>query len=80
MLKERFGKNLKYQREQRKLTQETAAELCDLSPRYWRKLERGTAAASLDTIEKVSIGMNLSVEELLGEKLSSAGVKPTEQG
>ncbi|WP_343253059.1 helix-turn-helix transcriptional regulator [Ligaoa zhengdingensis] len=67
MLKERFGKNLKHQREQRKLTQEMAAELCDLSSRYWGKIERGDAAASIDTIEKVSIRMNISVEELLKE-------------
>ena len=52
MLKKQFGKNLKYQREQRKLTQEMASELCDLSPRYWGKLERGEVAASIDTIEK----------------------------
>jgi len=47
VLRERFAKNIKYQREKRKWTQETAAEICDLSPRYWGKLERGDAAASL---------------------------------
>ncbi|SFP77682.1 transcriptional regulator, XRE family [Oscillibacter sp. PC13] len=68
VLRERFARNIKYQREKRRWTQETAAEICDLSPRYWGKLERGDAAASIDTMEKVSKGMKISIEELLKEE------------
>ncbi len=38
VLKKQMAKNLKYQREQRKLTQEQAAELCDLSPSILGKI------------------------------------------
>ena len=78
MLKKQFGKNLKYQREQRKLTQEMASELCDLSPRYWGKLERGEVAASIDTIEKVSRGMQISIEELMKEERTEEGAESIE--
>lgn len=75
MLRKKFGENLKYQRVQRKLTQELAAERCDLSARYWGKIERGEAAASIDTMEKVAIGMEISVVDLLGD-LPQVGKAP----
>ena len=78
MLKERFAKNLKNQREKRKLTQEAAAELCDLSSRYWGKIERADAAVSIDIIEKISAGLNVSIEELLKEEVPDEGCKPVE--
>ena len=71
VLRERFARNIKYQREKHRWTQETAAEICDLSPRYWGKLERGAAAASIDTMEKVSKGLRIGIEELLKEENKS---------
>ena len=65
MMKENFGRNLKYQRKRRELTQEEAAELCELSPKYWGKLERGEAAATVDTLEKIAMAMGMSVGDLL---------------
>ena len=78
MLKELLGKNLKYHRQQRKLTQEMASELCDLSPRYWGKIERGDAAASIDTIEKISVGMEIDIAELFQEREASEEESPSD--
>ena len=64
VLRERLSKNLKQIGDENHWTQEAAAELCDLSPRFWRKLEQGRAAASVDTLEKLSAGLNLCVEDL----------------
>ena len=69
MLKENLGRNLKLLREMRQWTQEFAAEICDLSPRYWRKLERGDVSASIHTIEKISTGMDMPVGDLLSDDL-----------
>ncbi len=65
MLRNRFAKNVKFQREKRRLTQELAAELCDLSPRYWGKIERGQTSTSIDIIEKISAGFQVDASELL---------------
>ena len=67
MLKEIFGRNVKYQRIKRKWSQEEAAHACELSSKYWGKIERGTAAASIDVMEKVATGMNVRIEDLLRE-------------
>ena len=56
MLRVVFGMNLKYHRTRLGLTQEEAAARCKLSSEYWGKMERGTQAATLDTVEKISVG------------------------
>ena len=65
MLRERLARNLKQLRRERNWTQEAAAERCDISPRYWGKLEQGKAAASLDTLDKIAAGLQLEPEVLL---------------
>ncbi len=67
MLKKTFGDNLKILRKKRNMTQETAAEACNLSVRYWGQLERGKASASIDTMEKISAGMNVAIGDLFKE-------------
>lgn len=64
-MREILGKNVKYHRKIRRLTQEKAAELCDLCPRYWGKIERGQVAATVKTIEKISNGLGVTPKELL---------------
>lgn len=64
MLKENLAKKLKAVRKKNNWTQEEAAELCDLSPRFWGKMERGTASASVETLEKIALGLKISVSEL----------------
>ena len=62
-----FGMNLKYYRTRQGLTQEEAAAKCDISSEYWGKMERGAQAATIDTVEKVSAGLNIKAKDLLNE-------------
>lgn len=70
MLRAVFGMNLKYYRIRQGLTQEEAAAKCQISSEYWGKMERGTQAATLDTLEKVSVGLNIAARDLLNESKS----------
>ncbi len=62
-----FGMNLKYYRTRQGLTQEEAAEKCSISSEYWGKMERGVQAATLDIVEKVSVGLDISAKDLFNE-------------
>ena len=68
MLKEEFANRIKQLRQEKRWSQETAAEICDLSSRYGGKLERAEASASIDTIEKISKGFQVSAAELMKEE------------
>lgn len=68
MLREDFGQNVRHYRKQKKLTLETAAELCDISSRYLGRIERGKTSAGIDTIEKISRGLGVSLEKLLATR------------
>lgn len=70
VLRDIFGMNLKYHRMRQGLTQEEAAAKCDISSEYWGKMERGTQAATLDMVEKVSVGLNVTAKDLLNENTS----------
>lgn len=70
MLQKRLAHNLVKLRKSQNLSQEAAAELCDLSPRFWGKLEQCRANATIATLEKISHGLQISVEELLQERLA----------
>lgn len=69
MLEKRLARNLLKIRQENKWSQETAAELCDISERYWGKLERGQAAATIIVLEKLERGLQVSAAELLSETL-----------
>lgn len=70
MLRVVFGMNLKYYRMRQGLTQEEAAARCNISSEYWGKIERGTQAATLDIVEKVSIGLDIAAKDLFNESAS----------
>lgn len=55
---------LKIYRQVNEYTQEYCAELCNISHRYWRKLEHGQATPSIDTVFKLMNGLHLSIEQL----------------
>ena len=74
MLKHNLAENLKYIRKANKLTQEKMSEMCAISPRYLRKLEYGTASATIDVIEHISKRFNISAGALLEENLSSKNI------
>ncbi len=76
MLRDILGKNVRYHRAQRKLTQEQAAELCNMSSKYWGKIERGDQAATIDIIAKISAGLNIPAEDLLAEQKTDRDNSP----
>ena len=55
-----FGRRVRSYRKQRKLSQESLAELCDLHPVYIGQLERGEKNASLETVIRVSRGLGIA--------------------
>ena len=68
MLREIFGRNIKYHRVQQGLSQEAAADLCSISSKYWGKVERGEQSATVDTIDKISVGLKVAAANLLDER------------
>ena len=62
-----FGHRVRLYRKMKKLSQEKLAELCDLHPVYIGQLERGEKNASLETIVRISKGLDISPALLFGE-------------
>ncbi|MBE6901427.1 MAG: helix-turn-helix transcriptional regulator [Ruminococcaceae bacterium] len=62
-----FGRRVRLYRKLKKLSQEKLAELCELHPVYIGQLERGEKNASLETIVRVSKGLDISPTLLFGE-------------
>ncbi len=48
-------------RKENNLSREEMAELCDLSSRHIENIEFGKIAVTVDTLDKISYGTNLSV-------------------
>lgn len=59
-IKETFGQCVRYYRKSKKLSQEQLAEICELHPTYIGQLERGEKNASLETIVRLSKGLEIS--------------------
>ena len=64
-LRDVFIKNMIKYRKEANLSQEKLAELSDLSINYIGEIERNTRKVSIDTIEKIAIGLNVKPNELL---------------
>jgi transcriptional regulator with XRE-family HTH domain len=60
----RFGNHVRRLRAARKLTQEQLAERSDLSVDAIRRIERGAFSPSLDTLDKLTVGLNVSLKTL----------------
>lgn len=63
-VKKSFGEKVKRLRQKRKLTQEQLAEKIDISPRNLSKIEVGNCFVKAETLEKLLIALDVSVEEL----------------
>lgn len=63
----RFGKRVKYYRNVEKLSQEKLAELSGLHPTYIGQVERGEKNCTLETAEKIALGLGIQLSELLTE-------------
>ncbi len=67
-LRQIFKENVIYYRKKKKLSQERLAELSDISTNYVGDIERGNRKVTIDTIEKISKGLNISAPTLLTER------------
>lgn len=61
---ERFGKRIRALRKSKKLSQEELAEKCGLHTTYIGQIERGEKNASLESIQKLSDGLGISVARI----------------
>lgn len=50
----------------RELSYETASELCNMSSRYFGSIARGQTAPSINTLEKICLGLDQTPNDLLG--------------
>lgn len=65
-LKQAFGTNVRHHRRAAGMTQERLAELVDISIETIGKIERGVAAPSFDTAEKIAAALDLPAIALFG--------------
>lgn len=75
MLRKIFGKNVKYYRFRKDMTQEKLAELTDLSPRYISNIENGSGNVSLDTIELIAEALEVEYIDLFTTKNKEIKIK-----
>lgn len=60
----RFGRAIRRLRERQKISQEEAAERCNLHRTYYSGVERGVRNLSLVNIEKIAKGLRTSLRNL----------------
>ena len=63
-LRRRFGTHLRALRQSRRLTQEALADKSSLSVDAIRRMERGNFSPSLETLSKLTSGLQLSLHTL----------------
>lgn len=62
---EEIGARVRAARIMQKMTQEEAAERCDITSSYYGNIERGDKKMSVETLIKIAKGLNVSTDELL---------------
>ena len=65
-LKESFGANVRHHRRARGLSQDALAELIDVSIETIGKIERGVAAPSFDTLERLGSALKVPTAVFFG--------------
>ena len=63
------GYRIKMAREKRKLTQETLAEIVDISTTHTSVIERGVKGMRLSTFLKIANALSVSTDELLQDQI-----------
>ena len=66
----KFSDRLKGLREKNDMTQEQLAKVSGVSPRTIQRYECGTSRPRLDAAEKLAKALNISVDQLLGDRKS----------
>ncbi len=64
MLTEKLGQRIKSLRIEKGLSQEKFALLIDMDRTYYASVESGKRNISINNIEKIANGLNISLEEL----------------
>lgn len=59
-----FGKRIKDLRTAKKISQERLAELSGLHATYIGQIERGEKSPTIDSVYKISTGLNISLSEI----------------
>ncbi len=67
--KQGFGNRIKEMREQRNLTIEQAAELCDCSVSTWKQYERGERLPSVPKLKSICLVLKVKPEYIYGSEL-----------
>lgn len=62
-----LGLKIRFYRKEKRITQEQLAEICGFHPTYIGQLERGEKNASIETLYRVSRGLNISMCSLMNE-------------
>ena len=65
---EKLGRRVRHFRLGKNLTQESVAELCDLSSKYISDLERGKANVTVIVLEKVATSLGITAIDLLANE------------
>ena len=65
---EKLGRRVRHFRMGKNLTQESVAELCDLSTKYISDLERGKANVSVIVLDKVAVNLGTTSIDLLANE------------
>lgn len=65
VLYKKLGKNIKYFRKERELTQEELAEKVGVSLEFIGRIEIATSKPSLDTLFKIAKALNIEPYELI---------------
>lgn len=60
-----IGQRIRFYRKKRNLSQERLAELCNFHPTYIGQLERGEKNASLESIYRVTQGLQVPISQFL---------------
>ena len=64
MIAVKFGQRIKLLRNEKGLSQEKFALSIDMDRTYYASVEKGKRNISLNNIEKIANGLNISLEEL----------------
>lgn len=60
-----LGLRIRYYRKRKQMSQEKLAEICNLHPTYIGQLERGEKNATIESIYKISHGLNIPLNKLM---------------
>tara|TARA_R110002110_G_scaffold387396_1_gene599247 strand:+ start:6903 stop:7250 length:348 start_codon:yes stop_codon:yes gene_type:complete len=79
-LKQTLGRQVKTAREAKRLTQEQLAGLVERTPEALSNIERGHSVPSLDTLEKLSIHLDVPIAEFFEQAKEMRGKLPRRVG